>query len=613
MRQTKKGRKTNFRKTKRKRGGMPTGTPKGKELDRVLPLVKSMQAKLEKKRRGESPRQALYDIDASMAAYEKHLKDQEQMKLNKKNAEIERERLASEAAIAAAEEKAQKAAKAKALADEKAAKAAQAKLAADAKLAAEAEKTRLAEAYALKRKEDKAKAEVERKKLVAEKTAAKKAEYAKKAEEDAKKAEAEAKEKAETQAQIETSTNSHLSEKSNSSSAKSHTSGLSMTGVDVVLPEPTGLSPPLALSAKSPARTESLPIPPIDRNGAAFWSRFFTPGEIEELSRDVDCTYIDKTKFFIPEIQKKNVKIGSVVVTPEQAISVNRVVCKLIKIFGIMEARFNERQFEFELLWKGTRAIMLATGVSIDTHDIDIEIINRDRREEHIDRKEEFKENRMRLASHICILIKDLLSDAPLSILYPGDQDAVNPDILKISYMVGPRYIPILDLCFNKTYTYRNEINKTDTVIADRNEKYIETTSKRGLYKHPSIASMKREKDEYLRNYTIENRRSDIDKMKAGLFKINFALGKTTEKSVDARPKPLTEKEKKQLQELINERLAKSKTPSQSQKPSSNSTSSKSSYQQAHHASPQGRNQKAQNATPTTSGTSSSARPSSRL
>jgi hypothetical protein len=390
--------------------------------------------------------------------------------------------------------------------------------------------------------------------------------------------------------------------------------GLSMTGVDVVLPEPTGLSPPLALSAKSPARTESLPIPPIDRNGAAFWSRFFTPEEMEELSRDVDCTYIDKTKFFIPEIQKKkNVKIGSVVVTPEQAISVNRVVCKLIRIFGIMEARFNERQFEFELIWKGTRAIMLATGVSIDTHDIDIEIINRDRGEESIERKEEFKENRMRLASHICILIKDLLSDAPLSILYPGDQDAVNPDILKISYMVGPRYIPILDLCFNKTYTYRNEINKTDTVIADRNEKYIETTSKRGLYKHPSIASMKREKDEYLRNYTIENRRSDIDKMKAGLFKINFALGKTTEKSVDARPKPLTEKEKKQLQELINERLAKSKTPSQSQKPSSNSTSSKSSYPQAHRASPQERSQTAQNVTRTTSGTSSSARPSSRL
>jgi hypothetical protein len=389
--------------------------------------------------------------------------------------------------------------------------------------------------------------------------------------------------------------------------------GLSMTGVDVVLPEPTGLSPPLALSAKSPARTESLPIPPIDRDVAAFWSRFFTPGEIEELSRDVDCTYIDKTKFFIPEIQKKkNVKIGSVVVTPEQAISVNRVVCKLIKIFGIMEARFNERQFEFELIWKGTRAIMLATGVSIDTHDIDIEIINRDRREESIERKEEFKENRMRLASHICILIKDLLSDAPLSILYPGDPDAVNPDILKISYMVGPRYIPILDLCFNKTYIYRNEMNKTDTIVADRNEKYIETTSEGGLYKHPSIVSMKSEKDEYLRNYTIENRRSDIDKMKAGLFKINFALGKTTEKSVDARPKPLTEKEKKQLQELINERLAKSKTPSQSQKPSLSSTSSKSSYPQAHRASPQGRNQTERNATPTTSGTSSSARPYSR-
>jgi chemotaxis protein histidine kinase CheA len=564
--------------------------------ERTIKYLQGLQKRLEKekKQNSESEYKALQYSEES---YKKYLADKAQKEAEKKQAEEKAAADAKAKAAADAKARTEAAAKAKTEADAKAAKA---KIAADerAKIAAEQAEKAKADAEILEQKKlqkaiDEA-AKEERKKIRAE--AEKVAAAAAAAEKERIRLEKKAQkklEKAQAQAQIEASTNSHLSEKSNSSyaSAKSHTSGLSttdvdvvlpeptglsMTGVDVVLPEPTGLSPPLALSAKSPARTESLPIHPIDRNGAAFWSRFFTPGEIEELSRDVDCTSIDKTKFFIPEIQKKkNVKIGSVVVTPEQAISVNRVVCKLIRIFGIMEARFNERQFEFELIWKGTRAIMLATGVSIDTHDIDIEIINRDRREESIERKEEFKENRMRLASHICILIKDLLSDAPLSILYPGDQDAVNPDILKISYMVGPRYIPILDLCFNKTYTYRNEINKTDTIIADRNEKYIETTSKRGLYKHPSIASMKREKDEYLRNYTIENKRSDIDKMKAGLFKINFALGKTTDKSVDVRPKPLTEKEKKQLQELINERLAKSKTPSQSQKPSSNSTASK--------------------------------------
>ena len=610
MRQTKKALKAtrNFRKTKRKRGGMPPHLNDSTK--------KHLQAQLAKKQQ-----QGYAQLEADIAANKKYEAKRLQKEAEKKRAE--------EKAAADAKEKAAADAKAKAEAE---AKAAQAKIAAEeqAKIAAEKAEKAKADAKILEQKrlqkaiDDAAKEERKKNRAAAEKVAAeaeKVAAAAAAAEKERIRSEKKKQkklEKAQAQAQIETSTNSHLSEKSNSSyaSAKSHTSGLSMTGVDVVLPEPTGLSPPLALSAKSPARTESLPIPPIDRNGVydtVFWSRFFKPGEIEELSRDVDCTSIDKTKFFIPGIQKKNVKIGPVVVTPEQANSVNRVVCKLIRIFGIMEARFNERQFEFELLWKGTRAIMLTTGVSIDTHDIDIEIINRDRREESIERKEEFKENRMRLASHICILIKDLLSDAPLSILYPGDPDAVNPDILKISYMVGTRYIPILDLCFNKTYIYRNEMNKTDNVVADRNEKYIETTSEGGLYKHPSIVSMKSEKDEYLRNYTIENRRSDIDKMKAGLFKINFALGKTTEKSVDARPKPLTEKEKRQLQELINERLAKSKTPSQSQKPSSNSTSSKSSYPQAHRASPQGRNQTERNAIPTTLGTSSSARPSSRL
>ena len=406
-----------------------------------------------------------------------------------------------------------------------------------------------------------------------------------------------------------TSTNS---ERSNSSyaSAKSHAS------LDV---DPSGLDVDISL-AKSLSPTVSRPIPTIDKNGEynpLFWDQFFTTEEIKELSQDVTCTSIDNTKFFIPEIQEKNVKIGSVVVDSKTATSINRVLCKLIRIFGIMEAKFNELKFEYELLWKGTRAITLDTGVSIDTHDIDMEIINRDRKDESDPEDRIYGiENRRYLARHIGTFIVNLISGVRLSILDPQTPGVMNPDIIKISYMVGDAYIPILDLSFDKKYTI--EINDMPHSIADRDEKYIETITKTGLYKHPSIASMKREKEVYLQKFTIENKKNDMEKMKAGLFKIDFASGKITKTPLDMRSKKLTEEDiekKKELQELINARLAQSKStrPSQSQKSSSNSTAGIPSYPSAHRVGSPGRNQTTRNATPTASAASSSGRPSSRL
>lgn len=567
MRQTKKARKTtrNFRTTKRKLGGMPP------RLDPST--IAHLQAKLKKKKEEQSDYLAEH-----MMNIEKQKKINKRIEAEKAKREAEaaeRAREAENAIIAEREEKI----KLKAAADAVKAAADAAKVKEAAK---RAESVRLAAENAEKKKAEKAAEEAakEERKRIRAAEAAKVAEEAA-AEKERIRLEKKAKRKAAKAISIlEVSTNSHLSEKSNSSyaSAKSHTSGLSTTDVEFASPEPTGSSPSIALSVKSPLRTESLPtytIPPIERNGVydpVFWSYFFTTEEIEELSRDVNCGYIDTKKFFIPDIQEKNIMIGSVLVNHKQAASVNRVVCKLIRIFGIMEARFNERQFDFELIWKGTRAITLATGVLIDTHDIDIEIVNRNGKEE----SKYDRENRMRLASHICIFIRDILRGAPLSILYPGDQGAVNPDILKMSYMIGSGYIPILDLCFDKTYTIK--INKIDTIIADKNEKYIETVTKTGLYKHPSIASMKEEKEKYLHKYTIENKRNDVGKMESGLFKINFALGKITKKPIDMRPKQLTEseiEEKRKLQEIINERLKLSKAKAQSQMTSSNNTASK--------------------------------------
>jgi chemotaxis protein histidine kinase CheA len=545
MRQTKKGRKPNFRTTKRKRGGMPTGAPKGKELERVLPLVERMQDKLKKKRQGESPYKTL---EYTMAAHEKYLADQAQRELDKKNAEIERERLASEAEIAAKEEKALKAAKARALADEKALKAAKAKAEADAKAAAESEK---AKAAAEKAKE-KAKAEAEKE----ERKRLRVAEDAKAAEEERAKVAAEKErlrleKKAQRQA-LKTAEERARAEEQAIAEAQAHARA--------------------EVEARAIARSQMLHIQPI--NGMLFWQPFFTPQELEYLQTlTVTREDIDSDRFYIPPDTIDT--IGPITVTPEQATSINRTLCKLILIFGILEQKFNERHFECELIWKGTRAITLATGVLLDTHDIDIEIVNSDKTDES------GREKRMFLARHIGGLIGYLLYGAPLSILDPYDPKAINKDIVKISYMAGTRiYIPILDLGFDKKYVIN--IDEIPYVISDRNEEYIETTTKPGLlYKHPSIDSMKKEKEVYLKKYTQEGNPVDIKKMKAGLLKIEYASGNITKEEFEKAqtvPKsiPIIAEDKGKLQALIDARLAESKAKTQSQKPSSDSTSGKS-------------------------------------
>jgi hypothetical protein len=583
MRQTKKGRKTtrNFRTTRRKRGGMPP------RLDeRTLKYLQGLQVRIEKEKEKKQNSESQYKaLQYSEESYKKYLADQAKKEAEKE--EAEKKALADAKAKAAADAKARteaaaKAAAAKVLADAKAKEAADAKAKTEAdnaaKIAAAAE---ILEQKRLQKAADEA-AKEERKRLraEAEKVAAAEAALAaaaaaaeKKRIQSEKKAQKKL-EKAQTLAA--TSTNSERST-SSYASAKSHTtpigldvdtSGLSVADIDISL-------------AKSLSPTMSRPITPIDKNGEynpLFWDQFFTPEEIKDLSRDVSCTSIDNTKFFIPEIQAKNVKIGSVVVDSKKAASINRVLCKLIRIFGIMEAKFNELKFEYELLWKGTRAITLATGVSIDTHDIDMEIINRDRKDES-DPEDRIHgiENRRYLARHIGTFIVNLISGARLSILDPQTPGVMNPDIIKISYMVGDNaYIPILDLSFDKKYTIK--INDLPHSIADRDEKYIETITTTGLYKHPSIVSMKREKEVYLQKFTIENKKNDMEKMKAGLFKIDFALGKITKTPVDMRSKKLTEEDiekKNKLQALIDARLAESKAQARSQKPSSNSNASK--------------------------------------
>ena len=583
MRQTKKGRKTtrNFRTTRRKRGGMPP------RLDeRTLKYLQGLQVRIEKEKEKKQNSESQYKaLQYSEESYKKYLADQAKKEAEKE--EAEKKALADAKAKAAADAKARmeaaaKAAAAKVLADAKAKEAADAKAKTEAdnaaKIAAAAEileQKRLQKAIDEAAKEERKRLRAEAEKVAAEKAALAAAAAAaeKKRIQSEKKAQKKL-EKAQTLAT--TSTNS---ERSNSSyaSAKSHTtpvgldvdtSGLSVTDIDISL-------------AKSLSPTRSRPITQIDKNGEynpLFWDQFFTPEEIKELSRDMNCTSIDNTKFFIPEIQAKNVKIGSVVVDSKKAASINRVLCKLIRIFGIMEAKFNELKFEYELLWKGTRAITLATGVSIDTHDIDMEIINRDRKDESdIEDRVYGIENRRYLARHIGTFILNLISGERLSILDPQTPGVMNPDIIKISYMVGDNaYIPILDLSFDKKYTIK--INDLPHSIADRDEKYIETITTTGLYKHPSIVSMKREKEVYLQKFTIENKKNDMEKMKAGLYKIDFALGKITKTPVDMRSKKLTEEDiekKNKLKALIDARLADSKAKVQSQKPSSNSTASK--------------------------------------
>lgn len=536
MRKTKKGRRPNFRRTKRKCGGMP---PPGLDAK----TIKRLQGLLEEKQKSESPRQAFQANEARIA---KHIAALEQRELDKQNAEIERERLASEAAMAAKEEKAQKAAAAKALKDEKALKTTNTKVAADTKRAAEAEKTRLAAENSEKRRLEKAKAEEERKKLVAEKTAAK---------------------------------------------------------ATSVLPPP-----PITNKVNLPTwKMESLDKPPPEPYyDEEFWLQFFpieTITSMQALIPTIGC--VDEL-FYIPEEGE-----------------LADILRKLIVIYGTISSRFNRVKFPFKIVYKGTRALGLNDPVKMKqmvTRDIDIGIISE---ESDINR-------RTNLALHIAGLTNHILNGITLSILTP-DKNTHNDEIVKLSYIDAGKMIALVDIGFIQTPSI--QINKVDHILhPDANSNgYKSLTLKcfgnlSQLYIHPTTADMKNEKEVYIRKYTDDPEpKYDkptidhfIESMTEGLVKIKFVLGKLSpeeeaefirkqkEKEAEFIRKQ-TEKEaqkkeaesivkiamtdkgnrdkdtekvrlgltKKELQELINARLAKSKMPSQSQKPSSNSTSSK--------------------------------------
>ena len=533
MRKTKKGRKPNFRRTKRKCGGMP---PPGLDAK----TIKRLQGLLEEKQKSESPRQAFQANEARIA---KHIADLAKMKLDKQNAEIERERLASEAAMAAKEEKAQKAAAAKALKDDKALKATNAKVAANAKIAAEAEKTRLAAENSEKRRLEKAKAEEERKKLVAEKTVAK---------------------------------------------------------ATSVLPPPPSTNKVNLPTWKMESLDKPPPEPYYDEE---FWLQFFPKETITSMQALIPTIGCVDELFYIPEEGE-----------------LADILRKLIVIYGTISSRFNRVKFPFKIVYKGTRALGLNDPVKMKqmvTRDIDIGIISE---ESDINR-------RTNLALHIAGLTNHILNGITLSILTP-DKNKHNDEIVKLSYIDAGKMIALVDIGFIQT-----PLIVMDHILhPDANSNgYKSLTLKcfgnlSQLYIHPTTADMKNEKEVYIRKYT-ENPEPKYDEktidyfkenMSEGLVKIKFVLGelspeeeaefirKQKEKEAEFIRKQ-TEKEaqkkeaesivkiamtdkgnrdkdaekvrsgltKEGLQELINARLAKSKMPSQSQKPSSNSTSSK--------------------------------------
>jgi len=607
MRQTKKGRKTtrNFRTTKRKRGGMPP------RLDeRTIKYFQGLERRLEneKKKKSESPRKTL---EYSEEAYKQHLVAQAQSKLDRQNAEIAEKTAANEAALAAKEEKAQKAAAAKALVDDKALKATNAKVAADEKRAAEAEKTRLAAEYVLKKKEDKAKAEVERKKLVAEKTAAKKAEDEKKAEdakkdEDAKKALAEAEAKALAEAK-EAEAKEAEAKKAEEADRK-----------------------------KKAELIESLDVEPVGYD-KKFWLNFFPVETITAMQTLMPSKECVSNNFYIEKTDNAP------------------IIQKLIVLYGTIASRLKTVNFPCKIVWKGTRAIGLNTPEklpNLPTHDIDMGLVPLDKSVTEVRMKN--------LALHIAELTNHVLEEK-LSVLHPR-ANPHNSEIVKLSRSVYGRLDALVDIGF--TYKRFLIVNGTQIELSPTyNEKGTKCFGDlEQLYEYPVLESMKIEKEVYIAKYRHElapyaypNERivRFINNLQEGLYKIYYVmglfdphteavfLGKQKEKELEfaekerqreeikltmaqaksrASTSALTQKlTKDEVQELLNKTIAESKAkaqstmPSQSQKPPSNSTASKPSYPSARRVGSPAHNQTARNVAPTASAASSSGRPSSRL
>lgn len=188
--------------------------------------------------------------------------------------------------------------------------------------------------------------------------------------------------------------------------------------------------------------------------------------------------------FFVPMKNKSYVIASGYTRDQEVDFSNYQILCcTSMLLFGILSARFVLKDQDYQLVFKGGKAIQMGLPTEYVSEDIDIVV------EPIVDYDPVLIQN---ITGHLALLMKWLLP-LEISVLPPG----ANPHIYKLSFQLSNhRFRPFADLDFK-------QIDPRDPFFRelDTDQYFIEPLDEHALFKRPTIEKILEEKLFYYTKY----------------------------------------------------------------------------------------------------------------
>jgi hypothetical protein len=201
--------------------------------------------------------------------------------------------------------------------------------------------------------------------------------------------------------------------------------------------------------------------------------------------------------FFIPKnepfvIYQQN---GLISTSPKESEIVNYFLRVILSVYGKLSELFHRHKFPYQIVFKGTRALEIATKTRIETRDIDISFIQ----------LTEEPDKRTILATNVGNIIKYICGKS-IDILHQRNR-VDKPPLLKISVAIRPNvFIPLSDI------GYADE----EDIIE---KKYVNIEKDGFYFVAPDFNSLLVEKLEYYTIYTKTGDKQRMANIKKGLCK----------------------------------------------------------------------------------------------
>lgn len=218
---------------------------------------------------------------------------------------------------------------------------------------------------------------------------------------------------------------------------------------------------------------------------------------VKEIGKLNDIFFIPEDKSFVIYQQS-----GSIISTsPKESEIVNYFLRVILSVYGKLSELFHRHKFPYQIVFKGTRALELATKTRIETRDVDISFIQLTREP---DEREILATNVSKIIKYIC--------GPEISILKQTNRGD-KPPLWKISLVIRPHvFIPLSDI----GYADEDIIKK----------KYINIEKGEFYFVAPDFISLLREKLKFYDRYTTNKDEQGKYDIKKGLCKFKPFLEK---------------------------------------------------------------------------------------